>query len=163
MSVTKNLKGLISLAENIHTDTNTLLAESANIVSVATPDASDGAWSAAAHRLFTATGTVMVRVFGVVTETLTSSATGEVGVAGATAGLIAQLSNMGTLAAGDIFINATTATAVPLGILSDYAVIANKDIDLKIGAGGVSNGAITFYCQWIPVSTGATVVAATWD
>lgn len=135
----------------------------ADIVSVSTPDGSATAWTQAAHRLFTVTGTAMVRVFGVVTETITGAATGEVGVAGATAGLIAQLANMGTLAAGDIFINATTATAVPLGVLSDYAVVTDIDIDLKIASANVTNGAITFYCQYIPVSAGATVVAATWD
>lgn len=163
MSLTSNLRSLIALSEAIHTDANSLIEDSPTITYVATPDASDSNWTVASHSLFTVTGTVMCRVFGVVTETISGAATGEVGVTGATAGLIAQLSNMSTLATGDIFINATTATAVPIGMLSDYSVLTSSTIKLKIGSTAVTNGAITFYCQWIPVSSGATVVAAAWD
>lgn len=157
-----------TFADLITTQTSQQLIKEYNtrigdFVSVSTPDGSATTWTQAAHRLFTVTGTVMARVFGVVTETITGAATAEVGVAGATACFIAQLSNAGTLAAGDIFINATTATALPAGALSDYTVVTDIDIDLKTASANVTNGAITFYCQWIPVSVGAKVVAALWD
>ncbi len=137
------------------------------IVSVATPDGSSTAWTSAAHRLFTVSGTAYVRIFGVVTESLTEGNGDEVmeaGVAGATAALIAQLADPNTLVAGDIFCNPSTSTAVPAGFPGDFAVVTGIDIDLKVtGTTGITNGAITFYCEWIPISAGATVVAAVWD
>lgn len=129
---------------------------------VSTPDGSATAWTQAAHRLFTVTGLAYVRVIGVVTETITGAATIEVGVAGATATIIAQLANASTLAANDIFGGRTTATAVPAVKMEDYTAVYNTDIDVLIGSANVTNGAITFYCEYIPIN-GATVEAAVWD
>lgn len=133
------------------------------LVSVQTVAAGTTTWTVAAHRLFTVTGTAKVKIYGVVTTTLVGAATLEVGVAGATAGLIAQVANATTLAAGDILTNASTATLVPCGIPSDFAIVKDIDIDLKVASTTVTAGRITFYCEYIPISAGATVEAAVWD
>lgn len=133
------------------------------IVSVDTVSAASTAWTQAAHRLFTVTGVVKVKVFGVVTTTIVGAGTLGVGVAGATNGLIATVADNTTLAAGDIVSNYTTATIVPVGRTSDWAIVADTDIDMIIGTANATAGKITFYCEWIPISSGATVVAATWD
>ena len=52
--------------------------------------------------LFTVTGDVLVRIYGVCTTTLVGAATIEVGVTGNTAELLAQVANATTIAAGDI-------------------------------------------------------------
>ena len=137
------------------------------LVSVQTVDASSTAWTIAAHRLFTVAGHVKVRIFGIVTETLTEDngdETLEVGIAGATAALIAQYATPLDLIAGDIFTNAAASTSSPAGFPSDWAVIGDTDIDIVVaGSTGIDDGRITFYVEWIPITAGATVVAAVWD
>lgn len=137
------------------------------IAIVSTPDGSTTKWTPASHRMFTVTGVVRLRIFGDVTETLTEengAETIEVGIAGATAALIAQYATPLDLVAGDIFTNAATATSSPVGFPSDWAVIADTDIDLTVAGGtGIDDGQITFYVEWVPMSNGALVVAATWD
>ena len=137
------------------------------LVSVQTVDGSGTTWSIAAHRLFTITGLVKVRIFGLVDEALTEGngdETIEVGVIGATASLIAQLATPLSLVANDVFTNGATSTDVPVGFPSDWAVVGDLDIDLTVaGSTGITNGQITFYVEWVPISVGATVVAAVWD
>ena len=137
------------------------------LVSVQTVDGSGTTWTAAAHRLFTITGLVKVRIFGLVDEALTEgngNETIEVGVAGATAALIAQLADPNTLVANDVWTNGAASTALPVGFPTDWAVVGDLDIDLVVaGTTGITNGQITFYVEWVPISAGATVVAAVWD
>lgn len=133
----------------------------------ATPDGSVTAWTIAAHRLFTITGVVRARIFGDVTKTLTEDngdETIEAGIANATAALIAQYATPLDLIAGDIFANAATSTSSPIGFPSDWAVMADTDIDLTVaGSAGINDGIINFYVEWVPMSDGALVVGATWD
>jgi len=157
MAYTKQL-----VAEGIVRDAK-ILAGIPQMITVNTPDASTTNWTQAAHRLFTVTGVAMVRVFGVISETLVSAGTLAVGVAGATAGCIATVADATTLAAGDILANSGTATLIPLGQTNEYAIVSGTDIDLTVGTADITDGAITFYCQWLPVSVGATVTAAIWD
>jgi len=153
---------------NILTDTGTtipatLTAGVPQMATVQTVDGSATPWTQAAHRLFTVTGVAMVRVFGVIDETLVGAATLELGVASATAGLIAQVADATTLAAGDILANSGTATLIPLGQTNEYAIVSGTDIDITVASANVTDGQITFYVQWLPVSVGATVAAAAWD
>ncbi len=142
-------------------------AHKPNVALVQTVDASSTAWTIAAHRLFTITGVVKARIFGDVTETLTENngdETIEVGIAGATAALIAQYATPLDLIAGDIFTNGATSTSSPVGFPSDWAIIADTDIDLLVaGSTGINDGTITFYVEWIPMSDGALLVPAVWD
>ena len=148
--VKQNAAALVVIDDFIDSEVNTIVDKlTAGVTQIATVTSVDGSattWTQAAHRLFTVTGTAMVRVFGVIAETLVGAATIEVGVAGATAGLIAQVADATTLATGDIL-----------------AIVSGIDIDIVVGTADVTDGQIVFYCEWKPISVGATVVAAVWD
>ncbi|KKN53503.1 hypothetical protein LCGC14_0602000 [marine sediment metagenome] len=137
------------------------------LVTVQTVDGSSTAWTIAAHRLFTVAGLIKCRIAGVVDETLTENngdETIEVGIAGATAALIAQYATPLDLITGDIWTNGATSTSAPVGFPSDWAWLADTDIDLLVaGSTGINDGQITFYLEWVPLSVGATAVAAVWD
>src|SRR6202008_2562202 len=72
----------------------------------------------ASFKIFDVTGDVIVRMYGVVTTTLVGAGTLEVGVTGNTAGLIAQVADATTPAAGD-FYYAATSPKVGATALSD--------------------------------------------
>ena len=108
--------------------------------------------------LFTVTGTVALRIFAVCSTLLDSdgAATIEVGIAGSTAGLIAQTTAT-TIDADEIWIDATPAkieTLPSLSILTDQTIIQT------IATETIKAGVLTYYCCWTPVSTSARVVAA---
>lgn len=162
-SLNTTLNTINGTVTNIGIAVTTILSGTPQIVSKTTPVGSVTAWTIASHKLFTVTGAALVRVFGVVGDTLVGAGTLEVGVAGATAGCIAQVANATTLATGDILANSGTATLIPLGQTNEYALISNTDIDITVGAAEITSGSITFYCQWLPVSVAGAVVAANWD
>lgn len=113
-----------------------------------------------AHTLFTVTGNCLVNVFGICDTDLTGAATIEVGVAGNTPGLIAQIADATTLDDGEIWVDATPAVGVEalpgVKVLNDGA-----DIILTVGSTAVTAGRVDFYCIWRPLSAGATVTVAT--
>lgn len=113
-----------------------------------------------AHTLFTVTGNVLVNVFGICDTNLAGAATIEVGVAGNTAGLIAQVADATDLDDGDIWVDATPAVGVEAlpgaKILNDGA-----DIILTIGSTDLTAGVVDFYCVWRPLSAGSKVEVTT--
>lgn len=113
-----------------------------------------------AHTLFTVTGNCLVNVFGICDTDLTGAATIEVGVAGNTPGLIAQIADATTLDDGEIWVDATPAVGVEalpgVKVLNDGA-----DIILTVGSTAVTAGRVDFYCIWRSLSAGATVTVAT--
>jgi hypothetical protein len=109
------------------------------------------------YTIFTVTGTVLVRVFGVCGLTLVGAGTIEVGITGATAVIIAQVADATALATGEIWLDASPTTkteAVPA------QMICSSDIILTVGAANITDGNITMYCMWEPVSVGSNVKAA---
>lgn len=109
--------------------------------------------------LFTVTGTVAVRVFGVCGLTLVGAATLEVGISGATAVILAQIADATTLATDEIYTDATPTTKVePLPNL--LIIGAGQDIIQTIGAVPISAGQLTYYCLWTPISEDGNLVAA---
>ena len=146
-----------------------ILNISGEVVSVQTPDGSVTPWTLnASHRLFTVTGEVIVHaIFGKVDEALTGISTAQVGVAGSTAALIAQLANAGATlnAVNDIWVGRTASSGARyIGILDAGGVILSDiDIDLTIGLANVTNGQITFYVVWSSMSSDGDVSAAVWD
>jgi hypothetical protein len=113
-----------------------------------------------AHTLFTVTDNVLVSVFGVCDTNLAGAGTIEVGVAGNTAGLIAQIADAEDLDDGDNWIDATPEvgiSALPTpSIINDGA-----DIILTIGTTAITGGVIDFYCLWRPLNNDASVVVTT--
>lgn len=113
--------------------------------------------------LFTVTGDVLVRVFGTVQTTVESASntgTLEVGVSGNTAVLLAQTTADGTnLLAGVAWVDATATTKGKKATDGDWFVIAGgEDIILTVATNNMTAGAVTVYCEYIPLSDGATVV-----
>lgn len=113
-----------------------------------------------AHTLFTVTGNCLVNVFGICDTNLAGAATFEVGVAGNTAGLIAQIADATEIDDGDIIVDATPAVGVEAlpgaKILNDGA-----DIILTIGSTAITAGVIDFYVLWRPLSANADIVVTT--
>lgn len=111
-----------------------------------------------ATTLFTVTGVVALRVFAVCGADLTSggSATIEVGIAGTTAGLIAQTTATG-IDVGEIWIDNAPAT---IELLPALSILNGTNVIQTIGTTTVSGGSLTYYCLWVPLSETGNVVAA---
>jgi len=108
--------------------------------------------------LFTVTGEVEVTVIGYIDVAPTSigALTLEVGVAGATAGLIAQ-TGKAVLLIDLLWIDATPAVLITK---PSNKVIANgADIIHTIAGADATAGQITYYCWWRPLSSDGNVVA----
>ena len=106
--------------------------------------------------LFNVTGEVEVVVIGYIDVTVTSgnALTLEVGVTGATAGLIAQT------AVGNLTLDKIWVDAIPSVLESkpSWKIIANSlDIIHTIGAFVATAGKITYYCWWRPLSADGNV------
>lgn len=108
-----------------------------------------------ATTLFTVTGTVAVKIFGFCTTDLTGSGTIEVGVSGSTAAFCDQQSAT-AIDNHEVWQGAVIAIA---GSLADWKVI-NQDVIQTIATNTVTAGVITYYCEYVPLSQGAHVVAA---
>ena len=111
--------------------------------------------------LFTVTGAVSARVYGVASVApVGDTATIEVGVAGGTAELIAQ-STATDLAIGDVWLDASPTTKCEsIANLTEKIIGDGLDIILTVGTANITAGSITFYCLWTPISDGAEVAAA---
>lgn len=111
-----------------------------------------------ATTLFTVTGTVAVRLFGVVSGAdVTGSGTIEAGIAGNTAALLAQTTGT-ALDVGEVWIDTAPATVEALPGL--FILTAGTDIIQTIATDTLNAGTLTYYCLWFPVSSDGNVVAA---
>ncbi|MBW2672495.1 MAG: hypothetical protein JRD89_03645 [Deltaproteobacteria bacterium] len=114
--------------------------------------------------VFTVTGQVIVRVIAVCTTNLTfdANATIELGIAGSTAGIIAQTDlTVEALTAKEIWHDATPDSEIEaIGVLKEFIITDGNDIILTVGTANVTGGVIEFTCYWTPVSSDGNVVAA---
>jgi hypothetical protein len=108
--------------------------------------------------LFTVTGDVSVSLIGVVKVNVASAGcNGSVGIAGATAAIIA-LTDITLMAAGEIWHdNSPDAEIEAATVMRDFIISDGNDIILTLSA-QANSGQIDFYCHWTPLSAGATVV-----
>lgn len=109
-----------------------------------------------ATNLFTVTGTVALQIFGVCSVNIAGSGTIEVGIAGVTAGLIAQTTGT-DIDADKIWVDNAPAK---IETLPSQVVLTGQTIIQTIASDTLTGGTMTYYCCWIPVSTSASVVAA---
>ena len=140
-------------------------------VAIAKPSAFDGATAGARGNdggaldpltLFTVTGDVIVRIFGICTTLLAgATATLSVGVAGNTAGLIA-LTTATDIDADEIWNDATPVLGVELlsNILGPYLVINGLDINEYVATENITSGQIYYVCFWRPLSGDGKVVGS---
>lgn len=117
-----------------------------------------GLGAVGAITLFTVTGTVMINVFGFCTEDLVSAGGGtvEVGTSSSTAALCNQ-QNATAVDNHEVWHNSVLAVA---GNVAAHLHPVDQNVILTIGTGDVTDGTISFYANWSPISEGATVVAA---
>lgn len=113
-------------------------------------------------KLFDVTGEVKVIVYGVCTTTLVGAGTLEVGLAGNTALVLAQVADATTIAAGDVYVDASVgevggfvATALPAATY----ITNGSDIVETSGTADITAGNIYYVCLWIPISSNGRVKA----
>jgi len=112
-----------------------------------------------ATTLFTVTGAVIVKVFGICGTTIEGAGTLEVGISGDTARILAQIADATDLVADEIYLDATPTLQVEA--LPAQLIISNaQDIIQTIGSTALTAGQIDWYCLWTPLSTDGNVVAA---
>ncbi len=116
----------------------------------------------AAFTLFTVTGEVLVRIFGVCTVDLVgNSATVSVGVTGNVAALIA-LATATDIEENDVY--AIANPAVGTDLLSDvtgpHVIVNGLDIIETVATQDVTAGQIRYVCLWRPLSRNGSVVSA---
>jgi hypothetical protein len=113
--------------------------------------------------LFTVTGDVLVRVFGVCTIDLVSAGAGtlEVGLTGNTPFLIAQTTAT-TIDANEIWYAAAPADIGGKALASingPFIIINGLDIIETIGTADITAGQIYYICLWRPLSPDGNLVA----
>ncbi len=111
--------------------------------------------------LFTVTGDVILRVFGICKVNLAgANATLEVGVSGTTNKFIAQTTAT-DIDANEIWHDATPDASIELDSVSTPWIVSNgQDVIQTVGTANITSGKIDYYCQFRPLSTDADVVAA---
>jgi len=111
-----------------------------------------------ATTLFTVTGDVTAAVFAKCTEDLAgASATIEVGISGNTAALIAQ-STATNIDTGEIWLDTSPATVESTP--TEKLLIGGTDIIETVATADITDGTLTYYCLWSPLSSDGDVIAA---
>lgn len=111
--------------------------------------------------LFTVTGDVeVVKYFEKCTESLVGAATLETGITGATAIFGPQVANATTVDAGMWNTSEGWATGYGADTKAGLSYVTAEDIFMTVGTTDITDGTVTAYLQYIPLSAGASVVAA---
>lgn len=156
---------------------STATADNPNVATFVKPNVttagSSGAWTTANSPITvaTVTGIVGVRVFGVVTTSITStggtgtlSLTSPALAGGTAATLIAASTANGTtqFAAGSLWVSSTPLTgAGQPAPASSYLALNATTIQLLIATNNMTAGGMTIYFLWYPITDGATLTVAT--
>ena len=112
-----------------------------------------------AGAVFTVTGTVRLRVIGIVETTLVGAGKVELGVTGGTAKLLAQVADASGMAIGEIWHDATVDSLVENASVASEKIVSNGlDIILTQSVADITAGAVRFLVSWYPLSKGAKVV-----
>lgn len=113
--------------------------------------------------LLKVTGEVLMKIFGVASVTPVGAGTLEVGAAGNTAALIAQIADATGLTAGKFFVGAT-AKGPLVDIFTDVtgpSIVSGKGatttVDEKAAGSNITAGNIYYICLWRPLSPDGNV------
>ena len=109
-----------------------------------------------AHTVFTVTGDVVIQTFATCSLDLTGAGTIELGVAGNTAGMLAQIADATTLDAGEVWVDATATVGVK-ALPTTKVLAGGIDIILTIGTTAITAGVIAIYALWRPLSSDGKV------
>jgi hypothetical protein len=121
-------------------------------------DGGAGTGAQGAITLFSVTGTVRAFVTAFCTENLAgATATIEVGISGATATVIAQTTAT-DIDAGEVWHDASPDASIEADSVSGGHIITNgADIIATIATADISDGELTFVCEWEPLSADGEV------
>lgn len=111
-------------------------------------------------QIFGVTGEVAVRVWGDCTTAVTSTCntgTLELGVSGATAVLVPQITaGSSAIVAGDVLNNPTTTVGAGIQDTAFTVISSGADIEMTVGTNAMTAGVIDWYCEWYPLTAGST-------
>lgn len=108
--------------------------------------------------LFHVTGTVRMRIVGIVEVDLVGAATANVGTSKNVAGLLAQITDTTSADVNEIWHDATLDASVELSSVAVENIVANGlDVLFYNGTANITAGAIRFLVSWYPMSAGALV------
>lgn len=112
--------------------------------------------------LYTITGDVIIRMIGIVKESLTTSdaITIEVGVAGKTAEIVAQVADATGLVQHEIYHDNAPDSAIEAEDVMRSFIISNGQDILLTKGGTLTAGEIQFHLFWRPLSPDGQVVSA---
>lgn len=121
-------------------------------------DGSAGNGATGTYTLFTVTGKVAVNVYAICTEDLASAGGGTlaIGVAGSTACLCDQ-QNATAIDNHEVWHN--SALAIGANVAAHLHPV-DQNVILTIATSAVTNGELTFYCNWVPLDSSSSLVAA---
>lgn len=108
---------------------------------------------------FTVTGLVAVKIVGYVTTALTNHANStSVGTATSAGGLIAATAGTAMQTEGQVWVDNAPSKFETLP--ATWTLIGNGEDIAVVGTANITGGVVMLYCWWIPISAGASVVAA---
>lgn len=110
--------------------------------------------------IFEVTGDILVDVIGIVKTTLVGAATLEVGVAGATAAILAQVADATTLAVNEMWAADNSVSLAEAYTPTMHGIGGGLDIIGTVGSANITAGVIDFYAFWRPLSSDGNLVAA---
>ena len=114
---------------------------------------------AASYTAFTVTGVVAAKALGYITTALSNhSDTTSVGTATSAAGLIAATGGDAMQTENEVWVD--TAPSKFETFPADYSVIGDGEDIVVDGSTNLSEGVVTIYCFWFPISSDGNVVAA---
>lgn len=115
--------------------------------------------SLATFPIFAVTGDVLAIVIGICKTDLVGAGTLEVGIAGATAALLAQITDATTFDENEAWVDATPSLGE--GFTPTPKVIGGGlDISGKVTTTDITAGVVDFYCFWMPLSADGQVSPA---
>ena len=101
--------------------------------------------------IFNITGTVRLRILGVVETSLVGAGKVEVGVTGHTAKALAQVQNTTTMDEGQTWHDADVDSPIEASTVMDEIIVANSlDLLLTQSVADITAGAIRFLVVWYP-------------
>lgn len=116
---------------------------------------------------FTVTGHVMLRIFGVVGATPLASTSNNgtlaVGISGSTTIYLGTTTADGTnFTAGAVWIDTSPTLKSEAFVAANlvWHLVSSVTVIVTVATNSMTAGVLTLYCEWRPLSSGATVVAA---
>ena len=114
--------------------------------------------------LFSVTGDVLIFLLAVCSEDLEGAGSIQVGIAGNTAGLLAQIADATTIDEGEIWTDGSLSSSslTNLGATNSTGdiIAAGSDIIATIGSNAITNGTLTFYALYTPLSSDGNITPA---